>query len=82
MAKKMKQGDIIEVEWRDAYDPARGSTWYSNLDTKDDLICHSVGYFAHRDKRYLTITGDTNNGPQAGRSLRIPIGMILKIVIR
>jgi len=78
---KVKVGDVVLVEWRDAH---RTTTWTREMPPHDKEIpnCRSVGWVARIDSRWLTIRPhkfDDGTGEQHFGDMEIPYSSVESI---
>ena len=81
---KFKQGDIVLIDWLDAF--GRG-TW-ENWDTirkgfKEYIVCELVGFYVAEDKNFYCLTMGITTDPGSMPFLKvefIPKGAVIKIV--
>lgn len=80
---KFKQGDIVLIDWLDAFGRGTWENWNTiEKGFKEHIVCEAVGFYAKEDKNFYCITMGIQTSPDSKPFLKvefIPKGSVLEI---
>jgi len=81
---KFKPGDIVLIDWLDAFGRGSWEDWNMiERGFKEHIVCKAVGFYVTEDKNFYCISMGIQNHPDSRPFLKvefIPKGAVMKIV--